>query len=95
MSDDVMTAFLRRTHEEELPRVLAASDVLHLSPDFMSGDPPRRFYGLFTDVERFTPGPGHTFQTLRRPLPFVVEYVGRCRRTRGQHLPARPRPRLP
>ncbi len=74
MSGDVMAAFLRRTLEEELPRVLAASDVLHLSPDFASGDPPRRLYGLFTDVERFTPGPGKIFQTLRRPLPFLLDY---------------------
>ena len=74
MHDDVMTAFLRRTIEVELPVVLGASDVLHLAPDPLSGHPPRRLYGLFSDVERFTPGPGDTFRTSRRPLPFTLDY---------------------
>jgi len=74
MHDDVMSAFLRRTIEVELPLALAASDVLHLAPDPLSGDPPRRLHGLFTDIERFTSGPGDTFRTIRRPLPFTLDY---------------------
>ncbi len=74
MSDDVMTAFLRRTIEVELALVRAASDVLHLAPDPLSGDPPRRLHGLFTDIERFTSGPGDTFRTSRRPLPFSIDF---------------------
>ncbi len=73
MSDDVLTAFLRR-NTEDVPAVLAASDVLHLAPDGASGDPPRRFSGLFTDVEHFARAPGDTFPTRRRPLPFVIDY---------------------
>ena len=74
MHDDVMTAFLRRTMDVELSRVRAASDVLHLGPDPLSGDPPRRLHGLFTDVERFTSGRGDTFRTIRGPLPFTLDY---------------------
>jgi hypothetical protein len=72
MSDDVLSAFLRR-NAKDLADALAASDVLHLAPD-PSRDPPRRIHGLFSDVECFTRGPGGTFLTVRRPMPFVIEY---------------------
>ena len=65
MSDDVLNAFLRR-NTEELAVVLAASDVVHLTPEVVSGDPPRRLHGVFTDVEHFARSTGETFLTSRR-----------------------------
>jgi hypothetical protein len=75
VSGGVIEAFVRRMLVEELPQVRAASDVLHLAPDPYSGDPPRRLHGLFTKVEHLVPGPGNTFLTSHRPLPFAIEYM--------------------
>lgn len=73
MSDDVLTAFLRR-NQQDVAEAVAASDVLYLAADVTSGDPARRIHGLFTDVEHFTRAPGDTFSLSRRPLPFLLHY---------------------
>jgi len=72
VSNDVMTAFLRRI-AEDVPAVRAASGVVHLAPD-PGSDPPRRIHGLFSEIETFIRGPGDTVVTSRRPLPFRLDF---------------------
>lgn len=78
--NDVLTPFLRRTMDIELPAVRAASDVLYLTPEAPAGpersgaEPARRIHGLFTSVEYFVAQRGGVLTATRRPLRFALEY---------------------
>ena len=72
MTDAVLHAFLT-TARQEVRNIREQSEIVRLVADPMSGEPPARYHGLFTDIEHFERSATGIYQTSSSAIPFTIE----------------------
>ncbi len=80
MSDDLVYQGVLEAAFSAYPRLNARSEILRLTPDPSSGDPPRTYHGLLRELEYFVRTADGAFRVSREPLPFRVDLpIDYCR----------------